>query len=171
MYELVSSYFVRIYERLWDLIKGTDGLKDCIINFVTSTQKIEIIDADIKCNLPLKGFEFVNCKILNGIYDSSNFYGCEINNSQISKSKIDASDIYKSKVLSCRVENSTLNDCYFMNGVLNSDMNGGVFRSGELGPYASISSDTKIVGIDDNFFDTKFDSQEKSNKDIKGFKK
>jgi hypothetical protein len=172
MYELVSSYFARIYEKLWDLVRGTDSLKDCIINFVTSTQKMEIIDADIKSNLPLRGFEFVNCKILDGIFESCNFYGCEINNSQVSKSKIEASDINKSKVLSCRVENSTLKDCYFMNGVLNGDMNGGVFRSGELGPYASISPETKIVGVEDNFFDTKFDSQEKSYKqDIKAFKK
>ena len=59
-----------------------------------------------------------------------------------------------------------------MNGVLNGDMSGGVFRSGELGPYASISPETKIVGVTDNFFDTKFDSQEKSYKeDIKGYKK
>jgi hypothetical protein len=172
MYELVSSYFGRIYDRLWDLVRGTDGLKECIINFVTSTQKMEIVDANIKSRLPLKNFEFINCEILDGIYESCNFYGCDVNNSQISKSKIEASDINKSKVLSCRVENTTLNDCYFMNGVLNGDMNGGVFRSGELGPYASISPDTKIVGTTDNFFDTKFDSQEKSYKgDIKGFKK
>jgi hypothetical protein len=59
-----------------------------------------------------------------------------------------------------------------MNGVLNGDMNGGIFRSGELGPYASISPDTKVVGTTDNFFDTRFDSQEKSYKgDTKGFKK
>jgi hypothetical protein len=57
-----------------------------------------------------------------------------------------------------------------MNGFLNGDMNGGVFRSGELGPYASISPETKIVGITDNFFDTKFDSQEKYDKDLKKYK-
>jgi hypothetical protein len=43
-------------------------------------------------------------------------------------------------------------------------MNGGIFRSGELGPYASISPDTKIVGSSDNFFDTRFDSQDKGDK-------
>jgi hypothetical protein len=172
MYELINSYFSKIYEKLWDLIEGTDELKDCIINYITSTQKMEIVDGQIKSTLPLDGFEFVNCTILEGIFDSSNFYGCEINNSQISKSKIEASDVIGSKVLSCRVENSTLTDCYFMNGVLNGDMNGGIFRSGELGPYASISPDTKVVGTTDNFFDTRFDSQEKSYKgDTKGFKK
>jgi hypothetical protein len=171
MYELVSSYFGKIYERLWDLMEGTDSLKDCIINYVTETQKMEIVDAQVKAVLTLDNYEFVNCTVLDGIYEKCNFYGCEINNSQITSSKIEASDINGSKILSCRVENSTLENCYFMNGFLNSDMNGGVFRSGELGPYASISPETKIVGVTDNFFDTKFDSQEKDEKEIKGYKK
>ena len=59
-----------------------------------------------------------------------------------------------------------------MNCYLNSDMEGGVLRSGEMGPFATVSPETKIVGVTDNFFDTKFDSQEKSYKeDIKGYKK
>lgn len=171
MYELVSSYFGKIYERLWDLIEGTDSLKDCIINYVTETQKMEVVDANVKATLTLDRYEFVNSTILDGIFEKCNFYGCEINNSQITSSKIEASDISNSKVLSCRVENTTLENCYFMNGFLNGDMNGGVFRSGELGPYASISPETKIVGVTDNFFDTKFDSQEKDEKEIKGYKK
>jgi len=173
MYELVSSYFGRIYEKLWDIIEGTDNLKDCIINYITETQKMEIVDAEVKSNLVIDGFEFVNSTILDGIYENCNFYGCEISNTQISKSKIEASNILGSKVLSCRVESSTLTDCYFMNGFLNSDMNGGVYRSGDLGPYASISPDTKIVGSSDNFFDTKFDSQQKEEDKgaIKGYKK
>jgi len=170
MYEFVSSYFDRLYYKLWDLIEGTDDLRDCIINYITSTQKMEIVDAKIKSSLPLYYFEFVNCTILDGIYENCNFYGCEIQNTQISKSKIEASDISESKVLSCRVENSNLLNCYFMNGFLNGDMSGGVFRSGELGPYASISPETKIVGNNDNFFDTKFDTNQKD-KGIKSFKK
>jgi len=134
---------------------------------------MEIVDAEIKSNFVIDGFEFVNCTVLDGIYENCNFYGCEISNTQISKSKIEASNILGSKVLSCRVESSTLTDCYFMNGFLNSDMNGGVYRSGDLGPYASISPDTKIVGSSDNFFDTKFDSQQKEEDkgSIKGYKK
>jgi hypothetical protein len=172
MYEIVSSYFGKIYEKLYDLIEGTENLKDCIINYITATQKMEIVDGEVKGTLTLNGYEYVNCRIMEGIFEFSNFYGCEINNSQLSTSKIEASDVLGSKVLSCRVENSSLTNCYFMNGVLNGDMNGGVFRSGELGPYATISPDTKVVGTNDNFFDTKFDDQEKSYKDnIKGFKK
>ena len=44
-----------------------------------------------------------------------------------------------------------------MNGYFNSEMNGGVFRSGKIGPYAIISSETKIVTGVDNFFSTNLD--------------
>jgi len=148
-------------------------VEDCIVNYITSTQKIEIVDATVKTLLSISNFEFVNCTILDGIYENCNFYGCEINDSQISKSRIDSSDINRSKVLSCRVENSVLSDCFFMNGFLNSDMKGGIYRSGDLGPYATISPETKLVGTEDNFFNTKFDN-EKDGDDkgvIKAFKK
>ena len=59
--------------------------------------------------------------------------------------------------MNCKVEASTLNNCYFVNGFLNCDMIGGVFRSGKIGPYANISSDTKMVTDYNNFFDTYYD--------------
>ena len=178
MYELISSYFPRIYPKLFELVEGTDNLTDCIVNFVSSTQTIEIVDASIKAILTLKGFEFINSKILDGIYEDCSFHACEVDNVQMSKSKITNCQVNNSKVLSCKVETSGLKDCYFMNGFLNGDMEGGVFRSGELGPYATISPETKIVdgGGGENFFNTKFDAQEnkgdkKGIMDLKGFKK
>jgi hypothetical protein len=173
MYELVSSYFSKIFDRLYDLIECTDDLKDCIINYITETQKIEVVDAKVKSLLSISNFEFVNCTIMDGIYENCNFYGCEINESQISTSRIDSSDVNRSKVLSCRVDNTNLTDCFFMNGFLNGDMKGGIYRSGELGPYASISPETKLVGTEDNFFNTKFDSEKTGDHkgDIKAFKK
>ena len=166
-YDLINSYFPRIYSKLFELVESTDDLKDCIINFVTSTQTMEVVDATINTVLTLKNFEFINCFIKDGIYDNCQFVGCEIDNAQITKSKIDDTEVKKSKILSCRVENSNLEDCFFMNGFLNGNMERGVFRSGDLGPFASISPETKIVDTYDNFFNTKFDS-ESSKGDKKG---
>ena len=54
-------------------------------------------------------------------------------------------------------------------------MTGGVYRSGKLGPYANISSETKIVSDTDNFFNTKFDDDQYNRKkdegSLKGYKK
>jgi len=177
MYELISSYFQRIYPKLFELIEATDGLTDCIVNFVSSTQTLEVVDAKVKSVLTLKDFEFINCQIFDGIYENCNLHACEVDNAQITKSKITNCEINNSKVLSCRVETSGLKNCYFMNGFLNGDMEGGVFRSGELGPFATVSPETKVVGGEkDNFFDTKFDAEEdkgdkKGIMDFKGFKK
>jgi hypothetical protein len=61
-----------------------------------------------------------------------------------------------------------------MDGYLNSDMIGGVYRSGELGPYATMDSDVKVVTDDHNFFDTKFDVESEKGTDkgiMKGYGK
>ena len=176
MYELVSAYFSRFYPQLFALIEGTDGLTDCIVNFVTSTQTLEVVDAKVKAILTLKDIEFVNCEILDGIFEECRFWGSRVDNSQISKSKLDNCDIKNCKILSCRVEQSGLENCYFMNGFLNGNMDGGVFRSGELGPFATISPETKVVSSSDNFFDTRFESDlgkgdKKGIIDVKDFKK
>lgn len=174
-YDLVSSYYVSLYPKLFNLMQCFDTLTECIINYVTTTQKIEIIDATVKTVLTVKDIDFINCNVLEGIFEDCLFHSSQINKSQISKSKIHNSDVTDCKVLSCRVEDSNLKDCYFMNGYLNSNMEGGVFRSGELGPFASISSDTKIVTDSDNFFDTSFETDRDIDKkgimNIKSFKK
>ncbi len=82
------------------------------------------------------------------------------------KSKLLHSDALDSKVLNCKVDSSTLNNCYFMDGYLNGDMCGGVYRSGKLGPYATMDSEVKVVTDSNNFFDTKFDDE-----GVKGDKK
>jgi hypothetical protein len=174
-YDIVNAYYDRVFDKLHDLIDSTDSLKDCIINYVTSTQKIEIIDANVKSTQNMKSFDFINCIISDGIFEQCNFINTQISNCQIVKSKLHGCDVNKTKVLNCQVEASELKDCFFMNGYLNGDMYGGVFRSGKLGPYANISSETKIVTDSDNFFDTSFDDdQYDSKKDqgvIKAFKK
>ena len=174
-YDIVNAYYDRVFDKLHDLIDSTDSLKDCIINYVTSTQKIEIIDGNIKSTQNMRDFDFINCTISDGIFEHCNFINTQINNCQIVKSKLHGCDITKTKVLNCQVEASELKDCFFMNGYLNGDMYGGVFRSGKLGPYANISSETKIVTDHDNFFDTSFDDRQydikKDQGVIKAFKK
>jgi hypothetical protein len=158
-YDLINAYYSRIYPKLYSVIDSSSDLKECMINYVTATQKIEIVDANIKASSTIKNFELINCN-LEGIFDSCTLVGCEIINSQLNKSSIIHSDVDNSKVLACRVDGSSLKNCYFMEGFLNGDMIGGVFRSGELGPYASMDADVKIVNDHENFFDTKFDDDD-----------
>lgn len=172
-YDIVSSYFNRIYSKLFDLTESVE-MTTCIINYVTTTQTLEVIDSQVKGKFKTKNIEFINCQVKDGIFDECLFYGCEITNSQLSISKVENSDVENSKVLSCRVESSNLKNCYFMNGYLNSDMDGGVLRSGEIGPFATVSPETKIVDENGGFFDTRYDTLDKadySKSTLKGYKK
>lgn len=166
-FDVVSTYFDKIYKKLFELLENTNNLTDCIINYVTITQRLEIVDGSVTSNHNLDEIDFINCKIINGIFNKCNIINCEADNSQFIKCEIDGSQITKSKVLNSKVESTLLQDCFFMGGYLNSDMQSGIFRSGKLGPYANISSETKVVSEYDNFFDTRFDSEDLENKDNK----
>ena len=155
-YDVISAYYYKIYKKIYELIESTDDLSDCIINYITTTQMMEIVDGDIKTTSTISGYDMINCKV-SGIYDDCFFIGCEINNSQLTKCKLQNTDADNTKILNCNVESSTLKNCYFMDGYLNGDMMGGVYRSGKLGPYATMDSEVKVVTDYDNFFDTKFE--------------
>jgi hypothetical protein len=171
-YDLVSAYYPNIYSKLYNIIDSTSELKECIINYVTTTQTIEVVDANIKSTSTIKGYDLINCQC-EGIFDNCFFIASEIKNSQLSKSKIQQSSALNSKVLNCNVESSDLTGCYFVDGYLNGDMFGGVFRSGKLGPYATLDSEVKVITDDNNFFDTKFDIESKGDDkgQIKGYGK
>ena len=162
-YDVIAAYYPKIYPRLFGLIDSVENIQECIINYVTSTQTMEIVDARLKTTSTLKNLDLVNCQ-LEGIFEDCLFMGCEIVNSQCIKSKLLQSEAEESKILNCKVEQSTLNNCYFMSGLLNGDMYGGVFRSGKLGPFATMDSEVKIVTDNNNFFDTKYEDETKSDK-------
>ena len=171
-YDLVSAYYPNIYSKLYNIIDSTSDLKECIINYVTTTQTIEVVDANLKSTSTIKGYDLINCQC-EGIFENCFFIASEIKNSQLSKSKLQQSSALNSKVLNCNVESSDLTGCYFVDGYLNGDMFGGVFRSGKLGPYATLDSEVKVITDDNNFFDTKFETDTKGDGkgDIKGYGK
>lgn len=172
-YEIISAYYDKIYNKLHNLIEGTEDLSECIINYITTTQMVEVVDANIKTTSIISGYDMINCEI-SGILNDCHFVGCTIVDSQLTKCKLQHTDANDSKILNCNVEASTLKNCYFMEGYLNGAMNGGVYRSGKLGPYASMDSDVKIVTDYNNFFDTKFETDEDGGVDkgsMKGFGK
>ena len=155
-YDLISAYYPNIYTKLYNLVDTTSGLKECIINYVTSTQTMEVVDAEIKNTSTIKGYDLINCKC-EGIYENCFFIGCSVDKAQMIKSKLKQSSVTNSKVLNCKVESTDLTNCYFVDGYLNGDMMGGVFRSGRLGPYATLDSEVKVITDSENFFDIKFE--------------
>lgn len=166
VYEVVSAYYNRIYNKLFTLLEGTDGLNECIINYFTQGQRIEVIDAKFKSVLNLNNFDFINCEINDGIFSNSSFIGCDVKNVQLTKCKVDESDVAASKVLMTNVTDSTITDCFFQGGVLKySTMEGGVFRSGKV-DESNISPSTKIVTGSENFFGINYGDAEMDKKGL-----
>ena len=168
-YDVVNAYYNSFFDKLYTIIDSTDSLKDCILNWIPEQQKLEIVDASVKCTANISEFDFINC-VLEGIFEHCFIVNCKINNSQLAICDINGCEIKGSKVLNCTTENSELLNCFLQSGYFNGRMEGGVFRGGTLGRTAYISSSTKVVTGDDNFFGTNFDADE-FNKKTKGFKK
>jgi len=172
-YDVVSAYYQKIFNKIYNLIDSTNDIKECIINYVTATQVMELVDARIKTSSTIKSYDMINCSI-EGIFEDCLIIGTEMNNSQLTKCRIQSSEITNSKVLNCKVDSGQLTNCYFMEGYLNGDMFGGVYRSGKLGPFATMDSEVKVVTDSDNFFDTKFEEEGQKGSDkgvMKGYGK
>lgn len=160
-YEVVSTHYSKLYEVIYNFLQSVEDIGECVINYYVSSNKIEIVNGKFTSVLDLIGYDFINCEIYGGIFSNSNMHNCKILNSEIQKSKIDKSDISDTKLISSNVEECELVNCFFQAGLLNSHMEGGIFRSGKLGPYATFSKTTTIIGKEkENFFKTKYDEDE-----------
>ena len=169
-YDIVSSYYHKIYKKIYTLVEGTEDLEECLINYYTEQHKMEIIGAEFKSVLNLHNYDFIDCNIEDGIFDKCSFISTSVSNAEINRSKISNSNIDGCKLLNTNIETSRLEDSLFINGYMNSDMIGGIFRSGKIGPYGSLSSTTKIVDKKTNFFGVDSDEEDDSKKKG-GFKK
>jgi len=167
-YEIVSSHYGKIYDKIYNFLTSIEGINEGVFNFHTETSKLEIVGAEFKCNAELHNYDFIRCDIYNGIFTNSNIYDTKISNVEISTSRLDNSTINESKVISCNVNLSDMKNCYFQAGILNGYMEGGIFRSGQIGENAQLSESTFVVGKDkQSFFNTTSEEDDKDDKDDK----
>lgn len=155
-YDLVNAIYPKIQKRLYEFFESVDEMKgDVVINYYSQEQKMEIINASFKTTFKLKGYDFINSNVYDGIFDNCVFNNCTMHNLQVQTSILYNCEIKKAKIFNCDVDVSTITDCYFEDGYMNSDMIGGILRSGKIGVYANISDTTEIIAqSSDNFFQT-----------------
>lgn len=155
LYETLSTYYYRFFDKLYDLISNTENLKECIINWDTLRNRLEVVNADVKSTFLLEGYDFINCVIKDSTLLQCETYTCEVHNTHIDNSIIQSTEIFESKLTNCRVDQfSLIVESYFTEGILDGEIKGGVLRSGILGKNAVISSTTRIL-TEDNFFNIK----------------
>tara|TARA_R110000772_G_scaffold20466_2_gene56681 strand:+ start:9824 stop:11194 length:1371 start_codon:yes stop_codon:yes gene_type:complete len=160
-YEIISAHYPKLYNTIYTFLQSVENLGECIINYYVSSNKMEIVNGNFTAVLDLNGYDFINCEIYGGIFTNSNMFNCKVINSEIQRSRLGKSDIKSAKLISTNADECELEDCFFQAGLLNSHMEGGIFRSGKIGPYATFSDETTIVGKEkENFFQTKYDEDE-----------
>jgi len=168
---ILRTYYEQIYEQLYDIITNIYNLNNCIINYNTENQRLEIVDANFKTIFDIKNIEIIDCVIDGGSFSNCNFVNCEIKNVHLNNCTLIYTDVYKAKVESCKAdEGSTLNDCYVFNCLVNCKMKGGVFRSGKIGDFGELDKNVKIVTSANNYFgDNKEQSMDDKLKSIGSF--
>ena len=169
---ILKTYYEQFYDELYEIITNIYNLSNCIINYDSEEQQIEIIDATFKTIFDIKGVTFIDCVIEGGAFSKCTFINSEIKNGHLNNCTIEMCDVYKTKVESSKVgSGSILHDCYVFNTLLDGEMKGGIFRSGKLGESARLDSDVKIVTGTNNYFGgAQNQSMEDKLKAIGGFK-
>ena len=150
---IVKVYYEQFYNELYDIITNIYNLNNCVINFDTETQRLEIVDASFKVIFDLKKLSFIESIIDSGSFMNCTFAECEIKNAHLNGCVVQASEVYSCKVENSKImDDSVLKDCYLYNSYLDAKMEGGVFRSGKLGENAEIGKDVKVVTSQNNYF-------------------
>lgn len=148
-YQTITASWDKFKDKLFEIIKSCDSIKNAAINYNSTTNRVEIVDALINNIHYLKGVDFINCQIRE-----CTLYNCDVVDSTIDGGHIYNSKIYESTLNGCKLSNcdatewTELNKCMFDGGLIDCIMKDGVFRSGEIGPDANIDITVKMANKD-----------------------
>lgn len=151
-WHLVTAYYHDIFIELFELVSNLNTLKRCIINWDTSRNRLEVVEAEIVANYTLDRYDFINCVIKNTSLQDCETISCEIEQSHLMNVSVKDTEVKTSKVIDCNVnKHSHLVDCFFMGGKIEGEMEGGVLRSGQVSKDAIIASSVEVL-TSNNFF-------------------
>lgn len=144
-YDQVKLDWDKFKNKLFEVIKSCENIKNAVINYNSITNRIEIKDAIIANIYYIKHVDFINCQI-----NKATIYNCDIIETDIIDAHIYNSNIYESNIENSKLTNTKCTDwtellnCMFDEGILDCIMKGGVFRSGKTTENTDIHSDVKM---------------------------
>lgn len=162
-YKTVKMSWDKFKTQLFNFIQNTNDISETLINYNSTTNRLEIVGAHLKDISNVYSVDFIDCNISN-----CTLYNCDIVNSNINLGHIHNTNIYDSKIensklMDCKATEFTeLNNCVFDGGQLNCVMRNGVFRSGQIMQDAEIDNTVKMSNKDS------FWQVDPSSKKIKG---
>jgi len=155
-YGIIKAYYDSVYNDVYELVRNIYNLKNCIINYDTQTNRIELVDATFKTIFDLDNIDFIECSMNSGRYTSCNFISSELINGTIHSGSVNDSNIFNSKIENVTIDNdSEIIDCYLYQCFINSNVKGNsVLRMCKIGPNAVIDDSVRIVTDINNYFYT-----------------
>ena len=60
---IIKAYYETFYDEMYDLIRNTYNLKNCIINYDTEVNRLELVEATFKTIFDLSNLDFIECFI------------------------------------------------------------------------------------------------------------
>jgi len=144
----IYTFYQSIRDRIYDLLTNIEFKDELEMNYDTTLCILQIRGGSIKGNV-VKGIDIVNCSVEYGSFEGCDFYNCEIKDASMTRCNLFLDSIaHRSRLIDSVCNRTvTLEGCQFdgSNGVLNGQMNGGIFRNGGLGVHAEISKDTIVI--------------------------
>jgi len=155
-YGVIKGYYDTIYNDIYEIVRNIYNLKNCIINYDTQVNRIELVDATFKTIFDLDNLDFIECSMNSGRYNSCNFISSELVNGTIHGGQIVDSTIINSKIENAKIDKeSEVSDSYLyqcnIDGIVNGDS---VLRLCKLGPNVEIADSVRIVTDTNNYFHT-----------------
>lgn len=162
-YAVLKAYYDNFYNEVFDLVQNTYNLSNCILNFDTQHNRLELVDADFRTVFDISDLDIIESSANSGRYNSCSFISSEVINGAIKGGVIIDSNILNSKVESAKIDNNTeVDDSYLYQCQIDGHITGNsVLRLCKLGPNAIIDDSVRIVTDQNNYFNTAVSAERK----------
>ena len=153
---IIKGYYDTFYNEVYDIVRNIYNLKNCIINYDTAVNRVELVDATFKTIFDLNNLDFIECSMNSGRYNSCNFISSELVNGTIHGGEIMDSNVFNSKIENSKIDReSEVGDSYLYQCFIDGDVKGSsVLRMCKIGPNAIIEDSVRIVSDTNNYFHT-----------------
>ncbi len=146
--DTIRAWWSKIKDKLFDIIKRSKAgsINGGVFNWNSRDGRFEIVECDINDMFTVSDVSFIDCNVTNVTAFDCTFADCEVLTSHVWDSKIMGTKMDKCKVTNSEVtEFSELIDCMFDGKeIIESKMDGGVFRSGKIGEDCEITPRVKM---------------------------
>lgn len=145
--QVIKTFYSSLREKLFDLIVNC-GMRQGILNYDADVGKYQLKDAIIQKGFDIKELEIFDSKLQGNVL-GCDLFRCVITNAHVADSNLYSGNIVtKSKIINTPFHAyNEAHNCYIDNKkrIINGKVEGGIIRSGEIGPLAAISKSTEVI--------------------------